>query len=110
MAQVVTIQPKKRDWANKLFACQCKRAPCNCMTVTFCYPCYMSRIGTRIGENPCTPCCVPCSALPFRTKIRTMYNIKGSVTNDCCVTTFCCCCAACQMSREMDFLKEQGLA
>ncbi|XP_077870379.1 uncharacterized protein LOC144363915 [Saccoglossus kowalevskii] len=109
MAQVVAVQPGKRKWTHGVVECQCRVAPCTCVTVTFCYPCYMGRIGTRIDEGFCTPFCVPCAALPYRTKIRTLFNITGSVFTDCCVTCFCPCCAACQMNRELDALKEQGL-
>ncbi|XP_074662579.1 placenta-specific gene 8 protein-like [Tubulanus polymorphus] len=106
-----TDSSKERPWSTGIFAIfsDCKI----CMCVTCCYYCSMCDIATRMDESCFVGCCnidaggcsFPVGALALRVKLRTKYNIKGSILQDMCCLYWCHSCAVCQMMREMEKLK-----
>jgi len=101
----VTTQPqnlhwkKDKDWSSPLRSCPCPQGLYAC----FCCPIYACTILKRAEEHPLSYCLAPMALGQLRTKIRTTYNIKGSLLEDCCVTTCCLCsCSMIQIDRELD--------
>lgn len=94
-----------RDWSSGM--CSCFDDMGTCLSGWCCNCCLWSKIAGRLNENPCVLCCVPGAAINLRTKMRTMYGIRGTMCRDCCEIEFCGCCAVCQMERE---LQTMGMA
>lgn len=89
-----------RDWSTGL--CGCFEDCCSCAYAWFCYPCFTCTLAESMNECMCGPfCCGRAFVIPMRTKIRTMYKIKGSICKDICITMCCEFCAATQMYREI---------
>ncbi|CAF3522205.1 unnamed protein product [Rotaria sordida] len=107
----VVVQTKPGDdvwkfenwWTQQLHHC-CEDIG-SCCLVCWCCPCTMYKIYDRADEDLLT-CCWPMTLWPLRTKIRTLFRIRGSVCSDCLAVYCCPCCALIQMRRE---LKQQGL-
>jgi len=76
-----------------------------CCVVCWCCPCSFYNIFKRADED-CLACCWPMTLWSLRTKIRTLFRIRGSVCGDCLAVYCCSCCAIIQMRRE---LTQQGL-
>ncbi|KAM6902819.1 placenta-specific gene 8 protein-like isoform 2-T2 [Xenentodon cancila] len=70
----------------------------------FCFPCLSCSIASAMDE-----CCLCGIGMPIRSVYRTRYNIRGSMCNDFLATTFCLVCATCQLKRDIDRRKEQGI-
>eukprot|EP00914_Ancora_sagittata_P001367 GHVO01003596.1.p1 GENE.GHVO01003596.1~~GHVO01003596.1.p1 ORF type:complete len:110 (+),score=6.37 GHVO01003596.1:355-684(+) len=98
---VVTIQQNVREWNSGVLSC-CDDVKA-CLCGLFCMPCLLCRVAGRLNEDlpTCTVLCVPGAALAFRTKLRTLYGIKGSILNDCMCLVCCGPCTVCQMDREL---------
>ncbi|XP_068609380.1 placenta-specific gene 8 protein-like [Brachionichthys hirsutus] len=101
----VTIQPGRYERS------EFQTGLCNnfddCGTCCFgfwCYPCLGCTIASDMGE------CFLCGlGMPIRSVYRTKYNISGSMLNDYMVTMCCSVCATCQLKRDIDRRKEQGI-
>ncbi|CAF3449772.1 unnamed protein product [Rotaria socialis] len=83
----------------------CCGSPKACCFVCCCCPCATYKIYKRADED-LLACCCPTTLWPLRTKIRTLFRIRGSICGDCVAVSCCSFCALVQMYRE---LKEQGL-
>ncbi|KAM8742959.1 placenta-specific gene 8 protein-like [Acanthopagrus schlegelii] len=70
----------------------------------FCYYCLGCSIASDMNE-----CCLCGLGMPVRSVYRTKYNIKGSMCKDFMVTLCCPYCATCQLKRDIDRRKEQGI-
>ncbi|RVE66116.1 hypothetical protein OJAV_G00123350 [Oryzias javanicus] len=75
-----------------------------CCLGCFCYLCLGCSIAGDMGE-----CCVFGTGYPIRSVYRTRYNIQGSMCNDCLVSLFCPVCSTCQLKRDINRRKEQGV-
>ncbi|CAF0988222.1 unnamed protein product [Adineta steineri] len=88
-------------WKEKFCDCCTDRNLC-CLV---CLACPYATYGVyhRAGES-CISCCWPMTLWSLRTKMRTMFRIKGSVCTDCLAVQCCgcCCCAIVQMHHELD--------
>ncbi|MBN3278676.1 COQ2 protein, partial [Polyodon spathula] len=54
-------------------------------------------------------CCCFGTSMAIRSLYRARYNIKGSLCNDWLCSTFCLVCTTCQLKRDIDKRKEQGI-
>uniref|UniRef100_A0AAZ1XSE3 Placenta associated 8, tandem duplicate 1 n=1 Tax=Oreochromis aureus TaxID=47969 RepID=A0AAZ1XSE3_OREAU len=70
----------------------------------FCFCCLGCSIASDMGE-----CCLCGLGMPIRSVYRTKYNIKGSMCNDYMVTMCCPLCTTCQLKRDINRRKEQGI-
>ncbi|XP_022100439.1 cornifelin-like [Acanthaster planci] len=89
-----------RDWSTPL--CGCFEDCVGCLCAFFFFPCYECHVATKMGQNCCTPICVPNGTMVMRAHVRGRHNIQGTLINDCCTVTFCTPCALAQLSREID--------
>lgn len=88
------------EWSTGL--CGCFEDCCSCMYAFFCHQCYMCTLASEMNENACGPfCCQQLFVVPMRTKLRTMYGIRGSVCKDIFTVTCCGFCATTQMHRQL---------
>ncbi|XP_035247757.1 placenta-specific gene 8 protein-like [Anguilla anguilla] len=69
-----------------------------------CFPCMCCSIASDMDE-----CCLCGLNMAIRSVYRTKYNIKGSLCNDWLAHTFCLVCSVCQLKRDIDRRKEQGV-
>ncbi|UJR31891.1 hypothetical protein I4U23_019365 [Adineta vaga] len=92
-----------REWKQTLFNCCASKKTC-CL-VCWCCPCKSYTMYSRAGEN-CLAWCWPMTLWSLRTKIRTLFRLRGSICGDCAAVHCCACCAIVQMNRELDL---QGL-
>jgi Cys-rich protein (TIGR01571 family) len=56
----------------------------------------MGSMYRRTGECVCQ-CCIPCSQMTMRAKLRTGFRIQGSLCRDCVASCCCPICTALQM-------------
>ncbi|KAL8570873.1 hypothetical protein ACOMHN_023546 [Nucella lapillus] len=98
--QVLVGLEGHRSWSTGMFGClmDCR----SCLCTYYIFPVMMCRLASRLNECPLMPCCVPCSIVAMRTKVRTMGGIEGSICGDCVATSCCYGCTVCQLSRELD--------
>ncbi|KAF1377837.1 hypothetical protein PFLUV_G00204880 [Perca fluviatilis] len=75
-----------------------------CWCGLFCYPCLSCTIARDMNE-----CCLCGLTWATRSVYRTKYNIRGSLLKDFIVHIWCPCCATCQLRRDIDRRKEQGI-
>ncbi|MFT7815697.1 placenta-specific gene 8 protein-like [Arapaima gigas] len=75
-----------------------------CLYGFFCLPCLGRSIASDMDE-----CCLCGFTRSMQSVYRTKYNIKGSLCNDFLVYKCCCVCAVCQLKRDIDRRKEQGI-
>lgn len=94
-------QPQNiREWSTGL--CGCFEDCCSCMYAYFCFPCFMCTLAGSMNECACGPFCFDrVFTTAMRTKVRTMYGIRGSILNDCCCILCCQFCSVLQMHREL---------
>ncbi|XP_046578184.1 cornifelin homolog A-like isoform X3 [Haliotis rubra] len=92
-----------RVWSSDL--CSCFDDIGSCLLGAVCPLALACQVSGQLGESACVPCCVPGALVVLRTKLRIEQNIQGTVMDDCCMTTFCGPCALCQMSREIDYIR-----
>lgn len=89
----------KQNWTTGL--CGCFEDCGTCCIGYFC-PLFLGcQAATTLDESCCVPCCLYGGTIAMRTKLRTLYNIQGSICCDWCVMTHCGQLALCQMVREM---------
>ncbi|XP_028456665.1 placenta-specific gene 8 protein isoform X2 [Perca flavescens] len=69
-----------------------------------CYPCLGCTIASDMNE-----CCLCGLTMAIRSVYRTKYNIRGSLFTDFMVHMCCPVCATCQLKRDIDRRKEQGI-
>ncbi|KAM4527807.1 placenta-specific gene 8 protein-like [Odontesthes bonariensis] len=102
----VTNQPGRfepSDFQTGLFNC-CDDCG-TCCYGFFCYWCLGCSIASDMGE-----CCLCGTTSSIRSVYRTRYNIKGSMFEDFMLyNCFCSPCATCQLKRDIDLRKEQGI-
>ncbi|XP_060752130.1 placenta associated 8, tandem duplicate 2 [Tachysurus vachellii] len=101
----VTSQPgsfSPSDFQTNLFDCCSDCSTCLCGY--FCLPCLGCSIASDMGE-----CCLCGLGMPIRSVYRTKYNIKGSMCNDYMIASCCMPCATCQLKRDIDMRKQQGI-
>ncbi|XP_028274187.1 placenta-specific gene 8 protein-like [Parambassis ranga] len=101
----VTMQPGRyepSDWQTGV--CEICDDCGTCFYGLFCYSCLGCSIASDMDE-----CCLCGLGMPIRSVYRTKYNIKGSLCNDFMVTACCPFCATCQLKRDIDRRKEQGI-
>ncbi|XP_047426280.1 placenta-specific gene 8 protein-like [Mugil cephalus] len=70
--------------------------------------CFLPCLGCFIARELKECCCCGLSTA-IRSIYRTRYNIRGSLCKDFIATTFCAPCAACQLKRDIERRKMQGL-
>uniref|UniRef100_A0A3Q0RC91 Placenta associated 8, tandem duplicate 1 n=1 Tax=Amphilophus citrinellus TaxID=61819 RepID=A0A3Q0RC91_AMPCI len=70
----------------------------------WCYCCLGCSIASDMNE-----CCLCGLGMPIRSVYRTKYNIKGSMCKDYLVSAFCPLCSTCQLKRDIDRRKQQGI-
>ncbi|XP_023651733.1 placenta associated 8, tandem duplicate 2 isoform X2 [Paramormyrops kingsleyae] len=70
----------------------------------WCLPCMGCSIASEMDE-----CCLCGLSLPMRSVYRTKYNIKGSLCKDFLVHYCCFICSVCQLKRDIEKRKEQGI-
>ncbi|KAK5901117.1 hypothetical protein CgunFtcFv8_026018 [Champsocephalus gunnari] len=75
-----------------------------CCYGLFCYMCLGCSIASDMDE-----CCLCGLHMSIRSVYRTKYNINGSLCTDFITHTFCGLCATCQLKRDIDRRKEQGI-
>ncbi|XP_077479248.1 placenta-specific gene 8 protein-like [Stigmatopora argus] len=69
-----------------------------------CFPCLACTVASDMGE-----CCLCGLYMAIRSVYRTRYNINGSLCRDWLVFSFCHVCATCQLKRDIDLRKSQGI-
>ncbi|XP_012725140.2 placenta-specific gene 8 protein [Fundulus heteroclitus] len=70
----------------------------------FCFPCLGCSIASDMDE-----CCLCGINMAIRSVYRTRYNIRGSLCKDYMAYFFCPVCATCQLKRDIDLRKKQGV-
>uniref|UniRef100_A0A8K9UND3 Placenta associated 8, tandem duplicate 2 n=1 Tax=Oncorhynchus mykiss TaxID=8022 RepID=A0A8K9UND3_ONCMY len=70
----------------------------------WCFPCLSCSIASDMDE-----CCLCGPTMAMRAMYRTRYNIKGSLFGDFCSILWCRVCSTCQLKRDIDLRKEQGI-
>ncbi|XP_042251761.1 placenta-specific gene 8 protein-like [Thunnus maccoyii] len=75
-----------------------------CCYGLWCYPCLTCSVASDMGE-----CCLCGMGMTIRSVYRTRYNIEGSLLTDFMATMCCPVCATCQLRRDIDRRKEQGI-
>ncbi|PAA61000.1 hypothetical protein BOX15_Mlig030732g1 [Macrostomum lignano] len=105
--QPVSIgKQQEREWSTG--TCGCFEDCTSCVCSLFCGFWYLTcSISKRMNEHCCTPFCVPDTLMMYRLKLRTRYNIEGSVIKDCCCSYFCGPCTMCQLARELKHIESQ---
>jgi len=107
---VVVQQPGKttqplREWSTGM--CGCFEDCCSCIYAFFCFPCFTCTLASEMNECALGPfCCGRMFLIPMRTKVRTLYNIQGSICKDICAMTFCDFCVTLQMHRELKNMQQ----
>ncbi|XP_025947429.1 placenta-specific gene 8 protein-like isoform X1 [Apteryx rowi] len=105
---VITVQPQfssppqASEWQTGLLDCCSDFRVCICGT--FCFICLGCQVAKDMDEF-----CLCGSSVAMRTLYRTRYNIPGSILTDF-VTILCFpYCALCQLKRDINKRKEQGI-
>ncbi|XP_029941198.1 placenta-specific gene 8 protein [Salarias fasciatus] len=84
--------------------CDCASDCGTCLYGMCCFPCLGCSIASDMNE-----CCLCGIGWPIRSVYRTRYNIQGSMCTDFCVAGCCTLCATCQLKRDIDLRKSQGI-
>ncbi|XP_068191499.1 placenta-specific gene 8 protein-like [Antennarius striatus] len=101
----VTIQPGRYERSEfQTGLCDTCDDCGTCCYGFLCYPCLGCSIASDMGE-----CCLCGLGMPIRSVYRTKYNIEGSMCSDFMTAMFCPLCATCQLKRDIDRRKEQGI-
>ncbi|KAJ8339414.1 hypothetical protein SKAU_G00362000 [Synaphobranchus kaupii] len=69
-----------------------------------CFPCLCCSVASDMDE-----CCMCGINMALRSVYRTRYNIKGSLCSDYLTTAFCLTCSVCQLKRDINKRKQQGI-
>ncbi|NXS85567.1 PLAC8 protein, partial [Erpornis zantholeuca] len=105
---VITVQPQfsvaqqPGHWQTGLMDCCSDCGVCLCGT--FCLLCLSCQVAGDMNE-----CCLCGSSVAMRTLYRTRYNIPGSIMGDYCSIMWCTPCALCQLKRDINRRREQGI-
>jgi Cys-rich protein (TIGR01571 family) len=100
MARVPAAPQNIRDWSTGL--CGCFEDCGICVFAFLCWPCYECMMASELNESACGPyLCGSLFLTGLRSKVRTMYGIRGSVMDDACCILCCPICAVTQMHREV---------
>ncbi|XP_034459125.1 placenta associated 8, tandem duplicate 2 [Hippoglossus hippoglossus] len=75
-----------------------------CICGLCCYMCLGFSIASDMNE-----CCCCGLGMPIRSVYRTKYNIRGSMCTDFMMSWLCPVCVTCQLKRDIDRRKEQGI-
>ncbi|XP_037121189.1 placenta-specific gene 8 protein-like [Syngnathus acus] len=75
-----------------------------CCYGLWCFPCLSCTIAGDMDE-----CCLCGLSMAIRSVYRTRYNINGSLFNDFIANACCLVCSTCQLKRDIDRRKEQGI-
>ncbi|XP_036384095.1 placenta-specific gene 8 protein-like [Megalops cyprinoides] len=75
-----------------------------CCYGLWCFPCMGCSIASDMNE-----CCLCGISMAMRSVYRTRYNIRGSLCKDFLVNAFCLVCSTCQLKRDIEKRKEQGI-
>ncbi|CDQ76632.1 unnamed protein product [Oncorhynchus mykiss] len=71
----------------------------------WCFPCLCCFVASDMDE-----CCLCGSSMDMRTMYRTRHNIRvSSLCGDFCAVLWCQLCSTCQLKRDIDLRKEQGI-
>uniref|UniRef100_A0A8C7DQ26 Placenta-specific gene 8 protein n=1 Tax=Oncorhynchus kisutch TaxID=8019 RepID=A0A8C7DQ26_ONCKI len=71
----------------------------------WCFPCLCCSVASDMDE-----CCLCGSSMDMRTMYRTKHNIRMSfLCGDFCAILWCQLCSTCQLKRDIDLRKEQGI-
>ncbi|KAM4719518.1 placenta-specific gene 8 protein-like [Anableps anableps] len=101
----VTNQPGRYEPSDfQTGLCDCCDDCGTCCYGFFCFPCLGCSIASDMDE-----CCLCGVGMPIRSVYRTRYNIRGSMCQDYLEAGFCPLCATCQLKRNIDRRKEQGI-
>ncbi|KAG7499098.1 hypothetical protein JOB18_028710 [Solea senegalensis] len=105
MAFTVTVQPGKYQPSEfQTSLCNVCSDCSTCCYGFWCFPCLGCSIASAMDE-----CCMCGNTMAMRSVYRTKYNIKGSMCNDFMVSWCCQWCSSCQLMRDIDRRKEQGI-
>ncbi|XP_025091379.1 cornifelin-like [Pomacea canaliculata] len=91
-----------RPWSTGICAMCDDMSVCCC--VYWCPTCAGSQLASDMGEGCCLPFCVTNWLVALRTKMRTQYNIQGTIMDDSTTICFCHLCVLCQMMRELKLM------
>ncbi|XP_008421599.1 placenta-specific gene 8 protein [Poecilia reticulata] len=101
----VTNQPGKYEPSDfQTDLCDCCDDCGTCCCGFFCFLCLGCSIARDMDE-----CCLCGVGMPIRAVYRTRYNIRGSLCKDYLAAGCCPLCATCQLKRDIDRRKEQGI-
>ncbi|CAI5784737.1 Hypothetical predicted protein [Podarcis lilfordi] len=101
--QVVVIQPSQHSyWQTGL--CDCFSDCGVCLCGTFCYVCLGCQVAADMNE-----CCLCGTSVAMRSVYRTKYGIPGSICDDYCTLWCYPQCALCQLKRDINRRREQGI-
>uniref|UniRef100_A0A8D0C3B8 Placenta-specific gene 8 protein n=1 Tax=Salvator merianae TaxID=96440 RepID=A0A8D0C3B8_SALMN len=100
--QVVVVQPEKSHWQTGL--CDCFSDCGVCLCGTFCCLCLGCQVASDMNE--CFLCGITCTIRPV---YRTRYGIPGSIFGDFCTFVWCHVCSLCQIKRDINKRREQGI-
>uniref|UniRef100_A0A3Q3WG35 Uncharacterized protein n=1 Tax=Mola mola TaxID=94237 RepID=A0A3Q3WG35_MOLML len=101
----VTNQPtayQPSDFQTSMFDC-CDDCG-TCWYAMMCLPCIGCSIASDMDE-----CCLCGLGMSIRSVYRAKYNIRGSLCQDFLATSCFRCCAVCQLKRDIDRRKSQGI-
>ncbi|NWI53399.1 PLAC8 protein, partial [Calyptomena viridis] len=97
-----TMVQQPGEWQTGLMDCCSDCGVCLCGIC--CYTCLGAQVASAMDE-----CCLCGSSVAMRTLYRTRYNIPGSILKDCFAMWCCPLCAICQLKRDINRRKEQGI-
>ncbi|XP_034968833.1 placenta-specific gene 8 protein [Zootoca vivipara] len=101
--QVVIVQPSQQNyWQTGLYDCFHDCGICLCGT--FCYVCLGCQVAADMNE-----CCLCGTSMAMRAVYRTKYGIPGSLCDDFCTLWCCPQFALCQLKRDINRRREQGI-
>ncbi|XP_046553655.1 cornifelin homolog [Haliotis rubra] len=103
-SQPSAVDNSSRSWSSGLCAC-CDNFGI-CMTVWLCPACYACHLAGKSGEFCLVPLLVPGWMISLRAYVRGRYRISGTLCDDCMKVTCCFQLTMCQLSREIDFIKD----
>ncbi|XP_061657426.1 placenta-specific gene 8 protein-like [Syngnathoides biaculeatus] len=75
-----------------------------CCYGLWCFPCLSCTVASDMDE-----CCLCGLSMAIRSVYRTRYNINGSLCSDFMANSCCLVCTTCQLKRDIDRRKEQGI-
>jgi len=96
---------RAREWSTGV--CGCFEDCSSCVYAFFCFPCFTCTLASEMNECPLGPYCFGrLFLMAMRTKVRTLYNIHGSILKDICCMLWCDFCVTLQMHRELKNMQQ----